>query len=431
MSLRLRLALAIAAIAGLVAAGIGVVVYDRERADRLDRARRAVAADVRIFARLIDEDNLAPEGAIIETPATGGRAPQVPRALRLRLVDGDVYSVLTRGRGTPFVIAGTRLRTGGRVYARASFAADDLALRELRLVLVQVGVGAAAIGALLGLAVSILLGRPLRRSAALARRLAAGDLDARLNPRGHDEIAQLGRALDEMAAALGAKIAALDESAERERRFSSDVAHELRTPVTGLVAAAALLDDTAPARMVRERAGALAALVEDLLEVMRLESARELPRLDEFDLVRLVHDVVATRAPGVAVGGVPSCAVVSDPRRIERILGNLLDNAVRHGRPPITVTVDEHAAVTVRDHGDGFGRFLDHAGERFAIAAPERGAGTGLGLAIARGQARVLGGELDLHDDGGAVATLRLGPARPVPDTDIQGPVAPTVAADA
>ena len=75
-----------------------------------------------------------------------------------------------------------------------------------------------------------------------------------------------------MAGALSRKLGELDEAAEREKRFSSDVAHELRTPVTGLVAAAALLDDSRAAGMVRERASALAALVEDLLEVMRLES---------------------------------------------------------------------------------------------------------------------------------------------------------------
>jgi signal transduction histidine kinase len=306
------------------------------------------------------------------------------------------------------VLAGARRRNGGRIYVRQSFASDATALADLRVVLVQVGLAAAALGALLGVAISTLLARPLRRSASLARRLASGDLDARLRPRGSDEAAALGRALDEMAEALGNKLKELDDAAERERRFSSDVAHELRTPVTGMVAAAALLDETRAARMVRERASALAALVEDLLEVMRLDSATETARPDEFDLVRLVADVVRGRAPEAELRMPPTCPVVSDPRRIERVLVNLLDNARRYGRAPIVVSVGADASITVRDSGDGFGDFISRAGDRFALAAPERGKGTGLGLAIARGQARVLGGRLELRDEGGAVATLVL-----------------------
>ncbi len=148
-----------------------------------------------------------------------------------------------------------------------------------------------------GALVAALISQPLRRSVALARRLAAGDLHARLRPKGNNEIAELGRALDDMADALGTKLAELDQAAERERRFSADVAHELRTPITGLVAAASLLDDSPEAAMVRERASALAALVEDLLEVMRLESGSEEVRVERFDLVRLVRDVAVQRAP--------------------------------------------------------------------------------------------------------------------------------------
>ncbi len=411
MSLRLKLALAIATIAGLVAGLTGVVVYDREKSDRLDRARRSVAQTVRIYAQILSDPNLtnAPDGAIIEA-ANGPDNPQIPAVLRAQLTDDGVYSLIATVSGIPIVIAGTRLPDGQRVYASRSFLVDANALADLRVALVQVCIGGALLGAMLGFAVSLLLGRRLRGQVALARRLAAGDLDARLNPTGRDEIAQLGRALDEMAGALSRKLGELDESAEREKRFSSDVAHELRTPVTGLVAAAALLDDSRAAGMVRERASALAALVEDLLEVMRLESG-ELPRLDPFDLARLVRDVVHLRLPGAEVDAPPELPVLCDPRRVERIVANLLDNARRHGRPPVRVRVTvsgDDAVVEVRDHGEGFGQFLPHAGERFALARPERGGGTGLGLAICRGQARIIGGTLDLHDDDGAVARLRL-----------------------
>jgi signal transduction histidine kinase len=435
MSLRLKLALAIATIAGLVAGVTGLVVYDREKADRLDRARRSVAQTVRIYAEVLSDPNLArtpPAGAIVE-PADSEN-PQIPPDLRLQLTanpedakappdkhpDSHVYSEIASASGIPIVIAGTRLPNGDRVYASRSFLADANALADLRVALVQVCIGGALLGAMLGFAVSLQLGRRLRRQVTLARRLAAGDLDARLNPRGGDEIAQLGRALDEMAEALSRKLGELDEAAEREKRFSSDVAHELRTPVTGLVAAAALLDDSRAAGMVRERASALAALVEDLLEVMRLESG-ELPRLDPFDLARLVRDVVHLRLPGADVDAPHELAVLNDSRRVERIVANLLDNARRHGRPPVQVRVladGGDALIVVRDHGDGFGGFLPHAGERFALARPERGGGTGLGLAICRGQARIIGATLDLRDDGGAVALLRMPSAvtaRPTP----------------
>ena len=155
--------------------------------------------------------------------------------------------------------------------------------------------------------------------------MAAGDLDARLHPRGRDEIAQLGRALDDMAEALGATIRELDEVAERERSFSADVAHELRTPITGLVAASSLLDDTPEAVMVKERAGALAHLVEDLLEVMRLDAGAETAMSDQFDLVRLVGDVTRDRLPEAEVTLPLTLRVQSDPRRLERILVNLLE----------------------------------------------------------------------------------------------------------
>src|SRR5262249_16890731 len=166
-----------------------------------------------------------PAGAIVESP--GVENPQIPPGLRRQLTStpdgpkkpteqrppGHVYSDIATASGIPIVIAGTRLADGDRVYASRSFLADPNALAAPRVALAQVCIGGALLGALLGFAVSLLLGRRLRRQVILARRLAAGDLDARLNPRGGDEIAQLGRALDEMAEALSRKLGELDEAA--------------------------------------------------------------------------------------------------------------------------------------------------------------------------------------------------------------------------
>ncbi len=423
MSLRVRLALAIAVISALVAGGISVAVYQRSETERLDRARDTAARQLRTAAsiarlKLPGGATVTPSGAYVvgEEGAVGDAAVAagLPVTLTAR-VDASPGRILTEpvlGGTAPAVYAGTSLVGTGAIYVRQSFAEDMQELDALRDALIRITAVAAVVGALLGVLVASAMSARIRRSAQLAKRLADGDLDARLNPRGSDEIAALGRALDEMADSLSSTIHELDDAAERERRFSADVAHELRTPITGLVAASSLLDDSPDAVMVKERARALAMLVEDLLEVMRLDAGAETALSERFDLMRLVQDVVRDRLPDAAVTGPAELAVQSDPRRLERVLVNLIENARRHGRAPFAVDVEAHAlAVTVRDAGDGFGAFLGQAADRFAMASRARGGGTGLGLAIAEGQARVLGGELVLRDDGGAVATVRLPPA--------------------
>jgi len=422
VSLRVRLALAIAIISALVAGGVSLAVYQRSTTDRVDRARETAARQVRTAAsivrlRLPGGATVTPSGSYVVT-ATGGVGDAaigtgLPALLQSRVESspGRVYTEPVLTGNDPAVYGGTQIAGVGAVYVRQSFIGDQQELSALQDALIRLTAAASVIGAILGVLVASALSRRLRRSATLARRLAAGDLDARLHPRGRDEIAQLGRALDDMAEALGATIRELDEAAERERSFSADVAHELRTPITGLVAASSLLDDTPEAVMVKERARALAHLVEDLLEVMRLDAGAETAMTDQFDLVRLVSDVTRDRLPEAEVTLPITLRVQSDPRRLERILVNLLENARRYGDAPYAVVLDpDTMSLTVRDSGRGFGVFLDRAADRFAMAAVARGGGSGLGLAIAEGQARVLGGTLELHDDNGAVATLRLPP---------------------
>ncbi|MGI9188326.1 MAG: ATP-binding protein [Gaiellales bacterium] len=420
MSLRVRLALAIAIISALVAGGISLAVYQRSANDRVDRARDSAARQVRTAAsiarlRLPGGATVAPSGSYIVTKdgVLGDAAIGIglPARLKVRVdaTPGHVFTEPVLGGAEPAVYAGTQLRTIGSIYASQSFIADQQELDALRDALIRLTAAAIVIGAFLGVLVASALSRRLRRSAALARQLAAGDLDARLHPRGRDEIAALGRALDDMAEALGRTIRELDDAAEREKSFSADVAHELRTPITGLVAASSLLDDSPEAVMVKERARALAHLVEDLLEVMRLDAGAETPMAQQFDLVRLVGDVARDRLPEAELALPVTLRIESDPRRLERVLVNLMENARRYGAAPFRVAVDGEAmTITVRDSGSGFGAFLDRAADRFAMASRDRGGGTGLGLAIAEGQSRVLGGELELLDDDGAVAIIHL-----------------------
>jgi len=420
VSLRVRLALAIAIISALVGGGISLAVYQRSANDRVDRARETAARQVRTAASIASLHlpggaTIAPSGSYVVTKdgvlgdaAIGIGLPPLLKA-RVAATAGHVFTEPVLTGDNPAVYAGTQLRAIGSVYVRQSFIADHQELDALRDALIRLTAAAVVIGAFLGVLVASALSRRLRRSAALARQLAAGDLDARLHPRGRDEIAALGRALDDMAEALGRTIHELDDAAERERSFSADVAHELRTPITGLVAASSLLDESPEAVMVKERARALAHLVEDLLEVMRLDAGAETPMAQQFDLVRLVGDVARDRLSDAVLELPMTLRIESDPRRLERVLVNLMENARRYGAAPFRIAIDADAmTITVRDSGPGFGTFLERAADRFAMASRDRGGGTGLGLAIAEGQSRVLGGELELLDDHGAVAIVHL-----------------------
>jgi signal transduction histidine kinase len=298
---------------------------------------------------------------------------------------------------------------GGNAPSNAIYIETDnpttATLATLRTTILLVGAVAVLLSTGLGILLASRLSRELRGAAAVADRVAAGELDARVSAGGEDEVARLSNAIDAMAAALSERI-------ERERRFAADVAHELRTPLTALVAAGELLGDERPAQIVRERVGALRTLVEDLLEISRLEQGAAELRREQVDLVALVRRVVDSHglAAEVLVQRDQHTLTKSDPRRLERIVANLLENAQRHGAQPITVSIGERS-VTVTDAGPGFPDELLQSGPvPFRTGATERGTGTGLGLVIAAAQAEVLGGRLHLQnpEGGGASATLEL-----------------------
>ncbi|GAA1406691.1 histidine kinase dimerization/phospho-acceptor domain-containing protein [Kitasatospora putterlickiae] len=250
------------------------------------------------------------------------------------------------------------------------------------------------------------MNRRLRRGSRTARRIADGNLDARIGRRGRarDEITEMSAAVDAMAAALQARLAA-------EKRFTADVAHELRTPLMGLVTAAGLLpQDDEAAGLVRTQVLALRGLVEDLLEVSRLDAGAERARIDEVPLGDLVTHAAAQAGGHTRLRLENPATVPTDPRRVERVVTNLVANAHRHGAPPVEVTVTG-ARITVRDHGPGFpDDLLTDGPQRFRTGATERGHGHGLGLTIAAGHTAVLGATLTFTNtpDGGALATLDL-----------------------
>jgi len=270
---------------------------------------------------------------------------------------------------------------------------------------------ALAIGAtlLVGAVAVTRVTRRLHTTAQVARRITAGDLDARVNDprtrepgRPRDEVGTVAVALDSMASSLQGKLLS-------EQRFTADVAHELRTPLTGLHAAAELLPPSRPTELVRDRVAALRTLTEDLLEISRLDTGRERLELDAEELGALATRVVRASGTDTEVVVLRDARVETDRRRLERVLGNLVANAHKHGRAPVSLTVDG-AVATVRDHGDGYPDYLlEHGPQRFRTEGGAKG--HGLGLTIAVGQAEVLGARLEFANavDGGAVAILTLG----------------------
>ncbi len=301
---------------------------------------------------------------------------------------------------------------GSAIAVSVDFRASERTIAELdRAILGSSGLAIAGT-LLIGAFVVTRITRRLHLTAQVARRISAGDLDARVDDstRSKDEVAAVSRALDTMASSLQCKL-------EAEQRFTADVAHELRTPLTGLNAAAELLPPGRPAELVRDRVRAMRSLTEDLLEISRLETRSERLELDSHDLADLAARAIRASATDTALevrGPRGPLRVETDRRRLERILGNLVANAHRHGAAPVTLTVDGRT-LTVTDSGPGYPEYLLTTGpQRFRTEGTNKG--HGLGLTIAAGQARVLGATLTFRnrEAGGAEARVTLpGPAAP------------------
>ncbi|MGX1566497.1 ATP-binding protein [Streptomyces sp. NPDC055506] len=338
--------------------------------------------------------------------------PELPRKLRDLAVAGDRGTMVADREGRPTMWAAGPADGGRALAVAVDYSQQARTIAGLdRAIVWSSGL---AIGAtlLVGAFAVTRVTRRLHTTARVARRISAGDLDARVNDprtdprtktpaRPSDEVAAVAAALDSMASSLQGKLLA-------EQRFTADVAHELRTPLTGLHAAAELLPPGRPTELVRDRVAALRTLTEDLLEISRLDTGRELLELDTERLGPLAERAVRAAGNGTEVRVVRDVSVETDRRRLERVLGNLVANAHKHGRGPVVLTVDG-PVVTVRDHGDGFPEYLvAHGPQRFRTEGGTRG--HGLGLTIALGQAEVLGAQLRFANapDGGAVATLRL-----------------------
>ncbi|WP_272463069.1 MtrAB system histidine kinase MtrB [Intrasporangium calvum] len=281
--------------------------------------------------------------------------------------------------------------------------------------------------------VTRLVADPVRRAALVAERFAEGKLNERMRARGEDDLARLGNSFNAMAASIQQQIAQLENLSRVQQRFVSDVSHELRTPLTTIRMAADLIHgsragfDPTVARSAELLMGELdrfESLLTDLLEISRFDAGAAVLDLEANDLRGCVervldaHRALAQRKGSELVVHQPAVPVVAemDTRRIERVLRNLVANAIEHGEGrPVEVTLganDSAVAVTVRDHGVGL-----RPGEaalvftRFWRADPARTrttGGTGLGLAISLEDARLHAGRLEAWGAPGEGSCFRL-----------------------
>lgn len=289
---------------------------------------------------------------------------------------------------------------------------------ELGLTLLLVSLGVVVLAALLARGVAAAVSRPVTRAGAMANAVASGDLSVRIPVQGEDEVAAMSLAVNAMADRLTAQIAELERANEAQRQFVSDVAHELRTPTTALLASAEALQDPASrdaaAGLVAPQLRRLAGLTEDLLEISRMDAGHADVASDRIDLADLIAEVIWDSGASGKVGyaGPASLPVTTDPARLRVVLRNLVANALQHGAPPVTIAAEAEGSdlfVTVDDSGDGVPEALrDRVFDRFVRGdAARHGSSSGLGLAIAAENARLLGGDLSLAP-GGSSFVLRL-----------------------
>jgi two-component system, OmpR family, sensor histidine kinase MtrB len=358
----------------------------------------------------IDSSRLISPQMQEEVAAFGHRSWQIRT---LDIGDGR-QKYLTYGEPVPTKFGHVEL------YYLTPLTGQDQAAAQIQAIVLATGLTLVILLGVLAALVTRLVVNPVRAAARTAQRLSAGLLDQRMEVNGEDDLARLAASFNQMATNLQRQIVRLEEMSRLQRRFTSDVSHELRTPLTTVRMAADLIfterDEFEPAvarsaELLQAELDRFEGLLTDLLEISRFDAGFAVLDSEPTDVVPVVHRVVdrlgslAERVGVPLVVNLPDAPVIAevDPRRVERVLRNLVGNAVEHGEGrPVEVTLDADdaaVAVTVRDHGVGL-----RPGEeklvfnRFWRADPSRArqtGGTGLGLSISLEDARLHGGWLE------------------------------------
>jgi two-component system sensor histidine kinase MtrB len=382
------------------------------------------------------------------SPVTSRRvsADSVPEELRERIADKRsifwTYALLTyRGEPAPASVPG--MVAGAEIIAPSGEAYGlyylfPLTEQQQTLDLVRTALATAGLVLVLLLgAIAWLVTRqvvtPVRMAAKIAEQFSAGRLSERMVVRSRDDMAKLATSFNQMAGSLQRQIGQLEELSRVQRQFASDVSHELRTPLTTVRMAADVLhesrDEFDPAvrrsaELLQAQLDRFEALLADLLEISRFDAGAVVLNPELLDLRDLAHSVTEAAIPLTVRKGstirldLPAapCVAEVDARRIERVLRNLVVNAIEHGQGRevlVRVAADEQAvAVAVRDHGVGLkpgeSSLVFH---RFWRADPARArstGGTGLGLAISLEDARLHGGWLQAWGEPARGSQFRL-----------------------
>jgi two-component system sensor histidine kinase MtrB len=360
----------------------------------------------------------------------------VSQALRNRVVELDdrqfyqSVSLDVSGKSVPGIIVGQQLNVPQagpfEVYFSYDLEDADQTLSFVQRTLWIAGIGLVAIVAAISYVVLRTVSTPIIEVAETSARLASGDLGVRIEVHGEDELATLGRSFNAMADSIQSQIKELGELSLVQQRFVSDVSHELRTPLTTIRLAADMLNDqredfdpvmARTAELLHTQVQRFETLLSDLLEISRYDAGSVQLELEATSLAHLAEDMIDQMRPLaeghgtelrlVAPGGYSP--VDMDPRRVRRVLRNLIGNAIEHGEGrPVVVTVDSNqnaVAVGVRDSGLGMeSADAERVFDRFWRADPSRQrtiGGTGLGLSIALGDASLHGGTLAVWSELG------------------------------
>ncbi|HEX2145054.1 MAG TPA: MtrAB system histidine kinase MtrB [Glycomyces sp.] len=365
-------------------------------------------------------------------PASGGQTPS--ENLQKAVAGGKVasqYGDFTfegDDEAKPYLVVGTYidLNIPYELYAFYPLDSQQEAISLLRTNLALAGVALVLLLGVIAALVTRLVVTPVREAARTSQRLAAGLLHERMEVRGSDDLARLAGSFNLMAENLQRQIGRLEEMSMMQRRFTSDVSHELRTPLATIRMAADLLydnrDDFDPVtkrstELLQHEIDRFEDLLQELLEISRFDSGFASLEVDAVDVGRIADDVVAGLSHLAGECGVqvavtkPARRVIAevDPRRVQRILRNLVSNAIEHAESrPVEITLaesDTAVAVAVRDHGVGLKPgHADRVFDRFWRADPSRNrktGGTGLGLAISLEDAKLHGGTLQATGEPG------------------------------
>jgi two-component system, OmpR family, sensor histidine kinase MtrB len=476
-SLQTRVVATTLVLSGLVSILLGITIVHQVRGGLLDSATRSSlgqlsvgigraesqfgAVSTRSGPRVIDQTaygvvrELSPHSSedaydVVLLPTTPGLSSygpksylsRVPADLRRTVVEQSreawTYTTVPTASGeeVPALVVGAPVQAGRlryQLYYAFPLTREVATLRLVERTMVFAGLALVILLAGIAAIVTRQVVRPVRQAAVTAERLAAGRLKERMRVRGEDDLATLAASFNRMADTVQQQISQLRELSRLQRRFVSDVSHELRTPITTIRMAADVLHESSEgltpelarsSQLLQAQLDRFELLLADLLEISRYDAGAAVLEAEPVDLSHLVVRVVGASAPLASARGtvvtidVPDHPVIvdADARRVDRVLRNLVENAIEHAEGgPVDIRLrggEGGVAVTVRDYGVGlrpgeaslvFGRFW-----RADPARARTTGGTGLGLSIALEDVRLHGGWLQAWGEPGRGSVFRL-----------------------